>query len=609
MNMPAGHDLLRLATDHVWQSTWCGAAASGLAWVVRKGEARIRHGLWLAASLKFLVPFALLSWIGQQFGFRHGSILPQTAQVDLILQVGQALSVPGAVVAAHGPAEHWFGWLVLIAGLWGAGAITVLSSWLLQWRRVHALAGCAEGVAEGREANALRQAERAMRCKRPVVLRVSRKCMEPGIYGMFRPVLLWPEGISAHLDDAQLAAIMAHEVCHVVRRDNLLAALHMVVEMLFWFHPLVWWMGARLVEERERACDEAVLNMGNDPGQYAEGILKACRFCMESPLACVSGVSGSDLKRRMVRIMNAGTVPLSRSCKWLLASTAVAAIAVPIAIGAWRPQPVQADSSADAAPPSAKFDSASLTPSTSGSNGNFLLMVHDNEFVDKGATVKDLIAVAFGVTPDRIVGGPDWVGTQHFDFEAHWTPTAATTSSVPPPPSTSFMAQRQGGSDQLALPPSIPASGVLQAMMRNYLAEHLNLKVKADTSVLPVYELTVANGGAKLAPANHADLPPDAHGVALTQVRADVSDAQQRFVINGAPARALVNLLSTQLGRQVVDKTGLAGRYDIQLSLPNQASSEQVATALRDQLGLDLQSSNEPMKVFAIDQIQSPASN
>jgi bla regulator protein BlaR1 len=54
-----------------------------------------------------------------------------------------------------------------------------------------------------------------------------------------------------------MEAMLAHELCHVRRRDNLTSAMHMVVEVVFWFHPLVWWIGVRLMEERERACDEA----------------------------------------------------------------------------------------------------------------------------------------------------------------------------------------------------------------------------------------------------------------------------------------------------------------------------------------------------------------
>jgi len=65
----------------------------------------------------------------------------------------------------------------------------------------------------------------------------------------------------------------------------------LVVGPIFWFHPLVWWMERRLVEERERACDEEVLRLCGQPQVYAESILKVCE-CVESPLVCVSGVTG-----------------------------------------------------------------------------------------------------------------------------------------------------------------------------------------------------------------------------------------------------------------------------------------------------------------------------
>jgi hypothetical protein len=68
------------------------------------------------------------------------------------------------------------------------------------------------------------------------------------------------------------------------RRDNLTGVLHMIVEALFWFHPLTWWLGARLMEERERACDEEVLRLGNQPEDYAEGILNICDLYCQLPL-------------------------------------------------------------------------------------------------------------------------------------------------------------------------------------------------------------------------------------------------------------------------------------------------------------------------------------
>ena len=95
-------------------------------------------------------------------------------------------------------------------------------------------------------------------------------------------------------------------MCHVRRRDNFFAAVHMVVEAIFWFHPLVWWIGSRMVEERELACDEEVLRMGCEPADYVEGILKVCRLYTESPLPCVSGVTGADVKKRLRAILAGG---------------------------------------------------------------------------------------------------------------------------------------------------------------------------------------------------------------------------------------------------------------------------------------------------------------
>ena len=157
----------------------------------------------------------------------------------------------------------------------------------------------------------------------------SRALFEPGVFGIFRPVLLLPEGILERLSPLQLQAIIAHELCHVRRRDNLTAAIHMVIESIFWFHPLVWWIGSRLVDERERACDEEVLRQGSEPEVYAEGILNVCRFYVESPISCVSGVTGSDLKKRIEAIMTHRIVrSMGLGRKLILAASCMAAFAV-----------------------------------------------------------------------------------------------------------------------------------------------------------------------------------------------------------------------------------------------------------------------------------------
>ena len=164
----------------------------------------------------------------------------------------------------------------------------------------------------------------------PVEIRSSPGLLEPGVVGLIRPVLLLPQGILERLTSPEMDAILVHELCHVRRRDNLLAGLHMVVETIFWFHPLVWWIGARLLEERERACDEEVVRQGNQPDVYAEAILNVCKLYAASPFACVSGVTGANLKRRIEAIMiNRRGERLNRAKKVLLAAAAAAVLASP----------------------------------------------------------------------------------------------------------------------------------------------------------------------------------------------------------------------------------------------------------------------------------------
>ena len=176
---------------------------------------------------------------------------------------------------------------------------------------------------------------------------------------------MWPAGIAERLSDAQIEAILAHEVAHVRRRDNLAAVIHMLVEAVFWFHPLVWWIGARLVDERERACDEDVVRLGTEPDVYAESILKTCQFYVESPLVCVAGVTGSDLKKRVEQIMrNDAHVALSALKRVFLGAALVAAIAIPVAIGIVTSPRLAAQIVAPAAD-SPTFEVASIKPNDS----------------------------------------------------------------------------------------------------------------------------------------------------------------------------------------------------------------------------------------------------
>jgi beta-lactamase regulating signal transducer with metallopeptidase domain len=283
--------------NHLWQSTLFAAAAWLMVAALRNNNASVRYWVWFSASLKFFVPFSLLMNLGAQFRWTP---LMNKAAAPMVLDVSSVIAPSGSAVmpfraSTIHSSDDWA--RVILFGIWICGTTVIALRRFQGWRRVRAML---------RESTAFASPQvPGTEDQRSIPARSSPGLLEPGLVGLWRPVLLVPAGIEEHLAPSQLQAVVAHETCHARRRDNLTAALHMIVEAVFWFHPLVWWIGARLVDERERACDEYVLRVVQEPRTYAEGILKVCKFYVESPLTCVSGVTGStNIKKRVENIMN-----------------------------------------------------------------------------------------------------------------------------------------------------------------------------------------------------------------------------------------------------------------------------------------------------------------
>jgi len=267
--------------NHLWQSSLFACAIWILVLLFRNNGASIRHGLWLAASIKFLLPFSLLAAAGRM-AFTHTIAASSMQALGRIAPAAMPFAA-APVLAAPSPLP----WTLIAAVVWTVGALTVALFWLVRAVRLWAIVHNATPLA----------------LDAPVPIRTTQELLEPGLAGILWPVILLPESLAQKLSKAEIDAILAHELCHLRRRDNLAALVHMLVEAVFWFHPLVWFIGARLVEEREQACDEAVLDEGKKPLDYAEAILKVCRLYFRSPLPCASGVSGADLDRRITAIM------------------------------------------------------------------------------------------------------------------------------------------------------------------------------------------------------------------------------------------------------------------------------------------------------------------
>ncbi len=597
--------------NHLWQSTLFVGTAWLLTLTLRKNGAETRYGLWLIASVKFLVPFSLLVGLGSHLGW---SKVPASTPARLFVAM-EEMSQPFTLVnPSHSAAPAAPTSLELVArllptllvGVWFCGGATVLFFWCLRWRRIHVALSRGQVVKSGREFEALRRREGGAGTTGQIDLIVSSFALEPGILGIFRPVLLLPKGISDRLTDAQLDAILAHELCHVRRRDNLAATVHMLVEALFWFHPLAWWIGARLVDERERACDEEVLRVGTDPHVYAEGILKVCKFYLESPLACVAGVTGSNLKKRIEAIMSHHIARnLSFPKKLFLSTMAARAFASPVVFGLLSATPGRAQSQSQntdsivpglegvtiktgktsepiagfrikadkpgvgvalsfkperfpsRTQPTAKntdtvalmYEVVSIKPHKSGDE-MFKMMFEKDGFSAIMVTLRMLIRTAYGVDDSRIFGAPNWLDSEKYDVEARMEKSVANRLGE--------MSEDQRNVEK-------------RRMLQALLADRFKLMFHRETKQLGMYVLVIAKNGPKLQEAKPGDTypkgfknPDGGSPAGIFWLRRAGGGGE--LIGQALPIATLVRLLSEKiLNRNVLDNTGLTGNYDFTL--------------------------------------------
>ncbi len=119
----------------------------------------------------------------------------------------------------------------------------------------------------------------------------------PFTCGVLRPVIMLPRN-AREWSSARLRIVLLHESAHVRRRDCLAKSAALTSRALLWWNPLAWVMTARLDEEQERACDEAVLSAGVMPEDYARTLLNTAREC-PNPLLLGCAMSSSVLRARL----------------------------------------------------------------------------------------------------------------------------------------------------------------------------------------------------------------------------------------------------------------------------------------------------------------------
>jgi uncharacterized protein (TIGR03435 family) len=273
------------------------------------------------------------------------------------------------------------------------------------------------------------------------------------------------------------------------------------------------------------------------------------------------------------------------------------------------------------------FEVASVKPNASGGLEAYWQFQPGGRVVIRNLPLRTIISWSYqlGADDDRLIGSPDWIRTEKFDI------VAKAPEGV------------EGGS-LLRIGPASP--GLL--MMRTLLADRFQLEIRTEMRELPIYALRTANADGRLGPqltpsdidcdrfnadvrAGRAASPPAPAPGAVAPCR--MFNFRNRLAHGSQPLAALTDYLSGLMRRVIVDRTGLTGRFDYELTwtpdqLPPADAPDRIAvgraeidltggvtvdpngpallTALREQLGLKIESTRGPVQVFVIDRVERP---
>jgi uncharacterized protein (TIGR03435 family) len=450
-------------------------------------------------------------------------------------------------------------------------------------------------------------------CKRIDVM-VHEAVVGPMTCGIVRPAIVFPPDARTWRE-ADLRRALTHELEHVRRRDWVTLCLARAICAVYWFHPLVWIANRQLCVNAERACDDAVLRDSHAFGYADQLVALAERSQVRTRRPLLAMANRSDLSTRVRAVLNTsqqrGPAGVRARLTVTVAAIAAVALVAPLRTVAGAAARVPSDGRVQTrAEPTARpqFEVASIKASFSDTIMNVRPLPGR---LTADGTLQVFMQHAYGVQSFQILGGPGWLTTARYEIDAR--------------------AGAQVNRDRLFL------------MLQSLLEERFQLKTHRDTRELPVFSLVADNGGLRL--------PAPREGVCVESAAdAAVEWAGGRMAVPGElqPARGrcgsalvalgpggaqmrggriamseLVRVLSMLLGRSVLDMTGFAPPFDVQLSfVPDETtpampppppgsgiSGVSLAQALQQQLGLRLEPTRGRVEVIVVDQAARPSAN
>ncbi|MGH9238622.1 MAG: M56 family metallopeptidase [Vicinamibacterales bacterium] len=485
----------------------------------------------------------------------------------------------------------------LLALAWGVGALVLF---------VPLLAGMWQTRLLGRTGTpsprgiALAQTLSRSSARRPVDVLLHVSVSGPMTCGIVHPTILLPLDVDTWSDD-ELRQALIHELEHVRRGDWATQCLARAVCAAYWFHPLVWMAWNRLRLEAERACDDAVVQDA-DSTAYATQLVGLAERLSTGTQPLLAIAARRDLSTRVRAVLDAAQ-KRGRAGTVCVATAVVAAAVLVTTVAPLRAVPRAQTPAAGTQDPPLAFETASIKPNKSGADEQYIQRTPGGSLRVVNYPLRQLIVFAYQIQGFQLEGAPDWSSSERFDIEAR---------------------------PEKDLPVVALAADRIRSrlMLRKLLADRFRLVVHKETKELPIFELVLARPDGRLGPQLRrsttdcsAPKPPPA-GPGGCGTTGNVG----RIRFGGFPLSEFANMLSQSMQRVVVDRTGLTGNWDFELTFtPDQSQLPQgtspgqlpdvdpnapsLVTAMEEQLGLRLRPARGPVEVLVVERVERPTEN
>ena len=298
-----------------WQVSLVVIIITFITVVFKKIPSSYRYGLWLLVLLKLLLPTSTSSitglgyWFGDYFGwFNQQTELfipaPQTAQFSNPVAFSNIIGKPNLMEPPPSPSltlqsEALILWFVVFLILGGI--------FFHQTRKLKKLINATTPIDEASLLNILSHSCQKLKIPKKISLRSSNNFSSPAVVGWLNPTIIIPKELLSGSEN--LEPILLHELSHIKRGDVLVNWVQLVLQVLFWYHPLVWFANARIRRERERSCDDLVLtHLSSCPRSYANSLVQIAQNTLHktSLVSNLIGMAeqGGDIFQRVKMILD-----------------------------------------------------------------------------------------------------------------------------------------------------------------------------------------------------------------------------------------------------------------------------------------------------------------